>query len=332
MAAIRENLVNNNRQRLEEVIPLRTPFSLAIDPCNLCNFRCEFCAAQYSDDKAGYIKQCMDLDLFKKIVDDLKEFDNKVKIIRLAGLGEPLINKDFCDMVKYLKDSDTTEWIETITNGSLLNHELNRKLADSGIDRIRISIEALDDIGYENITHRKVNYNKFVDNIADLYECCKGKCEIYIKAVDAALPTDNDKDVFYKTYEDICDRIFIDTVIPMWSDYKLEVKNKGVHGQKLQSVKICPFGFYSCVINPDGQVNVCCSDWKRNLIIGNVNDSSLKEIWNGEILFKFWLDVASGNKNNYEMCRKCVLPMYDCNDNIDEYGELIYDKLIKLRG
>ena len=56
--------------------------------------------------------------------------------------------------------------------------------------------------------------------------------------------TEKKKEIFYDLFGDICDAIFIDTVIPLWSDYaeiteKFDVHNKGMHGQELKNVKIC---------------------------------------------------------------------------------------------
>ena len=53
------------------------------------------------------------------------------------------------------------------------------------------------------------------------------------------------------------------------------------------------------------------------------------EIWQGKELRNFWIQMLKGNKNQYEMCARCLLPMYDCNDNIDEYAEQILAKLEK---
>lgn len=42
MKAINKNIVKQNREKLEDVLPLKMPFSIALDPCNLCNFKCGF--------------------------------------------------------------------------------------------------------------------------------------------------------------------------------------------------------------------------------------------------------------------------------------------------
>ena len=46
MSAERKNIVNRDRVDLHAVLPLETPFSLFIDVCNACNFKCKFCAIQ----------------------------------------------------------------------------------------------------------------------------------------------------------------------------------------------------------------------------------------------------------------------------------------------
>lgn len=333
MSALKQNIVNKERSVLQNVIPLRTPFTVAIDPCNLCNFKCRFCAMQSTTEKQKYTKQMMPYELFCKIIDDIGEFPDKLKVLRINGQGEPLLNPDFCKMVAYAKNKQVADWIETITNGSCLSPTLNQNLADSGINRIRISIESLSSEGYKDIANANLDFDKFIDNIRDLHQRCEGKTEVYIKIVDAAVPTQEDKDRFYKIFEDICDRIFIDRVIPLWSDFEeinehFEIKkDNGIHGQKIKKIMICPYPFYSLIINADGEVTVCCADWKRKLMLGNLRDISLKQIWNGDLLHKFWIDLASKRKNSYEMCRKCLLPSFDCNDDIDDYGEQILKKL-----
>lgn len=91
MNAINKNLVKEKRNKLEEVIPLTTPYSMIIDPCNLCNFKCNFCALQSQNEKLNFQKQLMDKRLFFKIIDDLTEFPEQLKVLRISGQGEPLL-------------------------------------------------------------------------------------------------------------------------------------------------------------------------------------------------------------------------------------------------
>lgn len=68
MKAINDNIVCKERNKLEEVIPLNTPYTVAIDPSNLCNFKCIFCAIQSKKEDLSFKKQIMDLKLFKKLL------------------------------------------------------------------------------------------------------------------------------------------------------------------------------------------------------------------------------------------------------------------------
>lgn len=335
MSAERKNWMNEKRNKLEEVLPLKTPYVLFIDPCNLCNFRCGFCAMQTSVEELNFKKQLMSMDLFKKIIDDANDFPEKLKMLRLAQYGEPLIHPELPEMIRYAKQKGVSEFIEIITNGSKLSPQLNQKLVESGLDRVRISIEEISAEGYRDIAGVYVDFDQLLANIKDLYERSNrnGKLpEICVKIVDASVNTEEKKQRFYDLFEGICHKIYIEHIIPLWSDWdeifnRFELQQIGVLGQKLQEVLVCPYPFYMISIAPDGIATVCCADWRRNLIIGDLNSQSLMDIWNGDTLRTFWVDMLSGNKDQYTMCKKCMYPMYICNDNIDAYAEEILKRI-----
>ena len=104
-ARIQTRLVKE-RPNLGERLPLKTPLVMVVDPSSICNLRCRFCPTGYDD----LIKSCtnrkqqiMSFDLFKKIIDDVLEFKNSINVLRLYKEGEPLVNPNFEDMVKYAK-------------------------------------------------------------------------------------------------------------------------------------------------------------------------------------------------------------------------------------
>lgn len=169
MSAKRESNVNPNRSRLEEVLPLETPYSLFIDPCNLCNFKCQFCAVQTSHKGLNYKKGFMSMELYKKIVDDICGFPDKLRMLRIAQHGEPLLHPELPEMIRYAKEKGVSDFIEIVTNGSKLNPQLNTKLVESGLDRIRISIEAVSAEGYQEIAGTKVDFERMRSNIKDIY-------------------------------------------------------------------------------------------------------------------------------------------------------------------
>ena len=97
MSAIRRaKIYARKRIPLEDVIPLKTPFAVQIDICSACNLKCSFCfhsdteALQNSGIKFG----SMPLELFQKIIDDMKSCwgRQKIKKLRLFKIGEPLLH------------------------------------------------------------------------------------------------------------------------------------------------------------------------------------------------------------------------------------------------
>ena len=254
-------------------------------------------------------------------------------MLRLAANGEPLLNKHFPDMVDYAKKMHVADWIETVTNGSLLTQELGKAIDDAGLDRIRISIEAVDPEGYYEMSGVRVEWDEFLDNLRCFYEN-KKHCEVYIKIVDAAVDTDSKKKKFYDTFSNCADKIAIEHVIPMWTgydniytDFKID-NQKGLHESVIKKIDICPFPFYSFVINPDGQLTICCSDWKREMIMGDVCKESIVKIWNSDKYREFLINMVKEGRNSCSStCSKCDYPCFDSVDYLDDYKDKILDRL-----
>lgn len=332
MGALRDNLVNKNRTDLRSVFPLEFPFSIAVDVSNYCNFKCTFCAAQDPVRSKTIPRNNMKLDTFKGFVDNIESNRGHLKMLRFGGFGEPLLNTSLCEMISYASKRNVTDWIEIVTNGSCLEPELNERLVESGVNRIRISVEALNEAGYAEIAHYKMDYKRFVGNIKDLYYKSRGKCQLYIKTVNAVIRTVEDKKNFYNMYEDMCDQIFIDNVVPLWSDFdeideRFERSREGEHGQKIEKVDVCSLPLYSCIICSDGDVVACCADWEKKFIAGNIIKEPFYNIWNGEKMRRFWEVQLRKQRKDILPCKKCRLPEYDCPDKVDEVAELLLEKL-----
>ena len=85
-AKVQARVYSAEKTKLETVIPLETPYSVHIDVCSLCNFKCNFCF-QADDDairQRGLKRGFMDFNLLKKIVDDLTDFKDKLKKVKIG--------------------------------------------------------------------------------------------------------------------------------------------------------------------------------------------------------------------------------------------------------
>ena len=339
-AKIKPRINLENRTRLEQVIPLSSPMILFVDPASICNFRCKFCPTgdRKLIKKTGRWQGIMDFELYKKIIDDLKDFDEPLKVLRLYKEGEPLLNDRLADMIQYAKKSGKVKFLDTTTNGFLLDLERIRPILDAGLDRINISVDGLSDQQFLDFTRVKVNFEKYVDNIRQLYEI-KGDCEICIKIVGDFL-SENEKDLFFNTFGDYSDRIFIENVAPCWPEYDVQdilgvQITKGIYNQPIGDVKTCPYIFYSMSVNSDGSVSLCFLDWAHKLLIGDVRKQSVKQIWEGEALFEFQHKHLRRKILGDSVCGQCGQLSHCLPDNIDPYVDEIAERLLanrKIRG
>jgi len=334
-AEIKPRIELENRTKLEEVIPLETPFLIFLDPSDLCNFKCKFCPTGDKDliKKTERRPGLMDFDLYKKIIDDLCMFEKPIKVLRLYKDGEPLLNPRFADMVRYAKERGCALQVDTTTNASLLEPKKNLELIDAGLDRIYISLNGLSDESYREFTGYKMDFNKLVENISHLYEH-RGNCLVCIKIVGDNLSS-AEQERFFTVFGDIADRIFIEHIAPCWPTFEMKdaVPNAtvGIYGQEIREVEVCPYIFYSLSINSDGKVSLCFLDWARKLIVGDVKTESFKGIWDGDTLFEYRRMHLLKKRKDHPICADCGQLSHCLPDNIDLYTKELAEKLMRAR-
>jgi radical SAM protein with 4Fe4S-binding SPASM domain len=321
----------SHRQNLGEAVPLRTPFVIEIGVCSFCNLKCKFCFHYNNDFK----KHMMALVLFKKIVDDFREFPDKLKKFKICGYGENLLHPRFMDMLNYVVQSGITEYVELTTNGILLTKELGEALTNAGLKQINISVEAVTDEGYFEIAGKKIDVDSLAANIKYLFDY-KTKVHsdllIYTKIIDKNLKNTSEEEKFYNMFASISDYVFVEHLIDMWLDDSNETisglrTDQNVYGLPLKKNEVCSFVFTRFIIHADGICVPCCSDWNRQYIIGDLKAQSAFEIWNSEALRKLRLAHLQHTKNIVPMCNGCRV--YDLNsaDNLDGYEEVILSRM-----
>jgi len=333
-AKIKPRIDLQNRTKLETVIPLSVPFIINVDPSDVCNFQCKFCP---TGDRAlmrntpGRSHGLMDFDLFKKIVNDICEFERPIKVLRLYKDGEPLLHPEFPEMVKYAKEKRCAERIDTTTNASLLSPEKNVEMINAGLDRINISIEGVNSKQYLEFSRCRIDFERLVRNITHLYKN-RNNCEIIIK-INGDTITEEDKKRFYEIFGDIADGVYIEHIMSCWPEFELKGvkvnRELGIYGQNIRNVQVCPYVFYSFSINSDGSSSACFLDWARKLIIGDVKTESVKEIWNGQKLLNYQKIFLEKKRKDHPVCHDCGQMSHGLPDDIDEYAEILLGKIKK---
>lgn len=335
-AKIKPRINLDDRTKLETVIPLSTPFVVFVDPSSICNFQCTFCPTGDHNliKESGRKQVIMGFNLYKKIINDIKEFDSPLKVLRLYKDGEPLINPHVPDMIRYAKERKVAKNIDITTNGSLLNPDLSQRLIDAGLDRINISVNGLSDEQILSFTKANIDFDAYVKNIKFFFDNRKN-CEVCVKISGDNL-SDRDKNRFFEIFGNISDRIFIENTAPCWPDFDVEERtgvniHAGIYNNPISVVNTCPYIFYSISVNSDGSVSLCFLDWARKLIIGDICRDSLHDIWLGDILYNYQMANLNGERKKLKVCNQCGQLTHCLPDNIDIHSKILINKLIQSR-
>jgi radical SAM protein with 4Fe4S-binding SPASM domain len=311
------------RTSIAHVAPLSTPFVLFVDPSSACNFACTFCPT--GDHKLiksiGRFQGTLQMEDFEKIMTDAEEFDSTFKVLRLYKDGEPLVNKRLSQMIRLAKSTGRFEKIDTTTNGALLTHERSEDLIDSGIDLINVSVDGLDANQFSLFAKARVDFEQFVENLSYLYKIRSG-CKIVIKTTSEIIG-DHRHQEFLDIFGNICDKIYIENTSPCWPNFDVEERmnieiTEGLYGNEIVEQTACPYLFYSISVNSDMKVSACFVDWSRSLIVGNLRESSLKEIWNSTEMNTHRFAHLSGKRKQNATCGGCKQISHCGPDSIED--------------
>ncbi len=111
------------------------PVCLYLEVTNRCNLLCETCPRTFEELEPP---ADMSWELFRRIVDQVPDIARVV----LHGVGEPMLVKALPRMIRYLKDRGV--YVLFNTNGTLLSAKKHRELIDTGLDELRVSLDAAD--------------------------------------------------------------------------------------------------------------------------------------------------------------------------------------------
>ena len=305
------------RQPLARVLPLATPYVVQIFPVYACNFKCGYCIFSVDKAKRGFIsdRKLIDFDLYRKCVDDMTRFPDKIKVLRFVGIGEPLLHKRIVDMVAYTVDRQVAHTVEIVTNGFLLDKPTVDGLVKAGLSRLVISIQGTARETYREIAGAAVDFDKFMAQLAYLH-ANKGGTHVYMKIVDTALRDDADRERFFSRFGALCDSIAVENTVPIhkaidFSGILADKENARTQfGLPVHDVAVCPQPFSHLQINPDGKV-VPCYSWDYPAILGDCNnEESVTDIWNGDRFRAFRRAMLDGVAQASAVCEDCSIIKY----------------------
>jgi len=325
------------KRQMRDVVPLDTPYTVLISPTDYCNIKCVFCPYHGPAGKQTTVKSVMTFDYYKRIIDQLAEFPNKLCRLTFSGYGDPTVHKELPEMIRYARDKNIAEQIMLATNGILLNPQYNKRLIDSGLDYIRVSVPAIDSETAFAITGHSLDLDNYIQNIRHMYEN-KRDMIVLCKTTNFALGGEGGDDPdpilsekFYEMFDPVCDYMFVEYIAP-WAGTDDEtvrkqgltsIPEKDINGRLRQTRRFCESLFYMITIDAVGNIRPCCL-LEAPLIGIFGQEQSILDIWNSKHLYNLRIAHLEGK---IPVCDNCGVNSFIDTQNIDNDADIIYQRL-----
>ena len=267
------------------------PYWLVIDPCNYCDLRCPFCPT--GQRRQVRTKKQLPFEDFKAVIDKLGPY---LIHIDLVNWGEPLLNDNIFEMIKYAKQYHVD--IKIDTNMNHLDEGGIEKLILSGLDKIVVSIDGLS----------QETYGRY--RISGDFSLAMHNLKLLVKKrkeLKSAKPYITWQFLVFRHNEqeveealNLGKRIGVDHVgiskafigekdwIPLNPEYsnyhaeKINEKDMTYNYFKSASGSPCNWLWEAITVNPNGSVSPCCSVEEEKDDFGNIFDQPFEDFWNKE--------------------------------------------------
>ncbi len=289
------------------------PISIAIEPTTSCNLRCPECPSGLRSftRPTGMLQQT----LFEKIIDELSP---TLSYLIFYFQGEPYLHPLLLDMVKYAASKKI--YTATSTNAHYLNDEAARKTVESGLDRLIISIDGIDQKTYESYRVGG-QINKVIEgthNIIKWKRVLKSSTPHVIFQFLVVRPNESQIQAVHQLANELgVDQVALKTaqiydykngsgLIPNNSKYSRYKKLKdGSYTIKNKLLNHCWKMWHSCVITWDGKVVPCCFDKDAHFVLGDLNTTPFEEIWKDK-KYSLFRESLLKSRKEIAICQNCT--------------------------
>ncbi|HPT20995.1 MAG TPA: radical SAM/SPASM domain-containing protein [Bacteroidales bacterium] len=284
------------------------PVSLGVELTNHCNLHCPECSSG-----SGRMKRprgFMDVDLFSRV---MKELGPYLCNLNLYFQGEPMLHPQF---FSFLRNEKHTHSVVS-TNGHFLDEENAQKIARSGLSKLIISLDGVDQDTYSayRIGGNVDTVIKGIKNVAEAKKKYNSSVEIEIQFVvnklnEYQIPRVREMAQRLKTSlslksMQIIDKENVGNWLPVNKKFRRYRSHDGEYIIKNSLPDRCARLWFNPVVTWDGKVVPCCFDKNAEFVMGDLNQDSFREIWNGPKYRSFRKSILSG-RYMIDICRNCT--------------------------
>jgi radical SAM protein with 4Fe4S-binding SPASM domain len=299
------------------------PLYIMLEQTYKCPLRCVSCVqgypglrTNYDLNKSGNLENRMSLEMYKRIIEE--SAINGLPSVSMHNNDEPLLIKDVHERIAFAHNKGIMDIIFT-TGGTLFNEKRLKEIMDAGVTHLCISVDALTRETYTKVREGgdfdKVNW---AINEALKIRTNSGSTLPLIR-VSWVTNTYNEHELegFIDHYSDIVDYIDIQPLFLGTTGTKEERKigdittdSKSIipkRSKKLEDYR-CDSPWTTLVIRGNGDVITCPNFSGAKQVMGNINESSIKEIWN--TTYKDLRYECRDGEYSLDGCKECADSIY----------------------
>ena len=308
------------------------PLFLHIELNQTCNYKCPHCIIGNPDEveKLYNKKENLTFEQYKKIVDEGAK--HNCPSITAQGDNEPFLIKNMEEYIYYAHKKGFID-IMTNTNGSPITTNRSKKILNSGLTRIRFSLDAYTDKTYKKVRVGAIDLDKVKRNIfnfLDLKE--KGGYKLPVVGVSFCKLKQNEHELeqFKNYWKDKVDLVSIQTFVPPTQNKKdyldfypedqfYDKENVNFKcNQPFQRIQIRNHEMFPCcyslVMGDKGTDNY------KKFVLGNINEISIYDAWNSKKMKEMRQIQIEGRFKENPTCAMCVKYTYPTKKFVSSEG------------
>lgn len=290
----------------------RRPVFISVEPADFCQLRCPQCPVGMSARNKG---TCIDETV---VFDTIATLRQSLLHVIFYFQGEPLLNPHLAEYVRFAHAARI--YTSTSTNAMLLNSENARKLVESGLDKLIVSVDGATQEVYEQYRkggklERALEGIRFVQEwkqklgsrtpFVEMQFIMFGTNEHQIGEVKRLAKSSGADCLTLKTAQiyDFENPNPLHTSLSRYSRYRKQSDGSYVLKNPLKNR--CRRVISGAVLNVKGEVLPCCFDKGSEFSYGPVTDADFMTLWQNQKATDFRKAVYT-NRKQFEMCRNCT--------------------------
>lgn len=306
IAELVEDIQNRIKiRRLLKSQPLFT--SVEIQIISWCNRDCVFCPAN----KFELEKRTMDMEILEKISDELQCLGFKGRISFHMNC-EPLLDSRLPDICSLFRRKCAEAWFYLNSNGDpVLGHHIDKPFDELSREKIKKKLDTIYDHGLNHLMINVYDNSERYHRVYELLQWYAGS-RSDMKFVE----TDKEAKHRFGRGTDRQKKFIQVRNATYWRDeFEKKSLKKFKFGNRAgntpgarqihQPLNLpCLRPTHQLYINYKGQTVVCSNDWKSEVVLGDIHEKKLADIWHDSPYQHYRKHLLAGNRN-LRLCVKC---------------------------